>query len=879
MKPIIRSAALFFCAILIVSAPFPSAGEMTTTQYGDFAYLLEASGAVTIAAYTGDAVQVVVPEMLDGRRVIAIGDDAFSQQESIRSVTLPNGLERIGDRAFYGCYGLSAVTLPEGLKQIGNHAFFLCENLLSLSLPVSLEDIGRNPFAYTPANLSLAPGNPRFHIIGGVLFSKLEQALISYPYHSAEEAYIVPEDVQVVGDDAFLACRTLTAVSLPDALRRIGDGAYSQCENLASMILPPGLEAIGDSAFSYCESLVSIDFPDGLLRIGNYAFVYCGSLLSAVLKEGLTEIGDWAFGDCGSLQSAVLPASVSRIGDYAFGNSDQVVLHITQGSYAQAWARKNGVRAQFARADFMNEEAPSIPDGTLAPLNVSLPMGQKLPVYCGPGEKYARAGKGKASVSTNGWVQVFGMEGDWLLIQYGISQAQMRFGYVSAAGLKLNDGTVDLTSLWEDRSVSLVKPANLTDDPLASVTGIAQLPLGLQVRRLGWMGPWVYVEVLDGARLLRGFVPSDSLPDDLSRDERLPFDLRAVSWGRLEMGFALQRYFSGDGIGRLLEAGALAPNVWLRLDSIESRTNLESLMSFRVVAGRASCGERPVPLNVFDSQAEEWLTTHFMPKEGFSRSALEISLDDGESLENVVIACTRMLPDGNEETLILPLAGVPESSGYPAGGIDFSMHRFTPFARTPEQMAAYQEWSGRPATLEGVLEDTAQAMPDAPQEVLGLPYDTPDARLYLLEGEILKEHGPFGAYDVTFSLDDPPDGVWLAAYQQCAECSEIDAFDMFESGILLPDGLLRLHEGDDAFVAETLRRDFAILLLVRTQGRNDLQMDSLINDLRIIAAFSAEKWNVRYEQHLETTAIGPRSRETVSMKGLEPGRDVLTEIP
>ena len=566
------------------------------------------------------------------------------------------------------------------------------------------------------------------------------------------------------------------------------------------------------------------------------------------------------------------------------------VLGVTQGSRARAWARENVMRArawarenvmraQVAHTDSTDKAAPSIPDGTSIPLDIELPKGKKLPVYSGPGEEYARAGNGKASVSTNGWVQVFGREGDWLLIQYGIDEGRMRFGYISAKSLKLGGDAVDLPSLWENVQLALIQPALLTDDPLGSMADIAQLPVGFQVRRLGWMGPWIYVEARDADHLLRGFLRSELLATASSRDERLPFDLRAVSWGPLEPDDALNRYYFDETIGRLRDSGGTAPNVWLRMDSPESRADLETLTSFRVVAGRASCNASLVPLHGFDSRAGEWLTLHFMPGDGFSRGALEATMEKGENLENVVIACTGTLPNGRKETLTLPLAGVPEDSGYPPGGAGFTALRFTPFVRTPEQMTKYRDWSGKPATFGGVLENVAQSLPGAPEEVLGLPYDTSEARLYLLEGEIVKEHGTFGIYDVPFSLKNPPEGVWLAAYQRCSDCSEIDAFDMFGSGILLPDGILGLREGVEGIVPETLRRDFSILLLVNTKGRDETQIESLIKSLRISAAFSAEKWNARYEQHLETTAIGPRSRELADIRGLEPGNGVLSEIP
>ena len=61
--------------------------------------------------------------------------------------------------------------------------------------------------------------------------------------------------------------------------------------------------------------------------------------------------------------------------------------------------------------------------------------GQKFKVYQGPGEEYGQAGNGKAAVSTNDWIQVFGEENGWILIQYDINKDHMRIGWIKSSAL------------------------------------------------------------------------------------------------------------------------------------------------------------------------------------------------------------------------------------------------------------------------------------------------------------------------------------------------------------------------------------------------------------------------------------------------------------
>ena len=68
--------------------------------------------------------ELTVPNEIDGKRVVAIGDRAFYRRSSLTAIRLPEGLTTIGDRAFYHCFSLTAIKLPEGVTTIGEGAFF-----------------------------------------------------------------------------------------------------------------------------------------------------------------------------------------------------------------------------------------------------------------------------------------------------------------------------------------------------------------------------------------------------------------------------------------------------------------------------------------------------------------------------------------------------------------------------------------------------------------------------------------------------------------------------------------------------------------------------------------------------------------------------------
>lgn len=165
----------------------------------------------------------------------------------------------------------------------------------------------------------------------------------------------------------------------------------------------------------------------------------------------------------------------------------------------------------------------ALPDGKTG----AFKKDQKYTVYSGPSESAFRPANGKAAVSTNDWIQVFGRENDMVLIQYAISSDQARFGYISCDALEDVNLVEPLEFVFEP--VALAGPADLTDDPLYSQKAIAQLRAGEQVQYLGTFGDgWTYVETLTTPRK-RGFIPSACVDTQTAASETVAAPAGALS--------------------------------------------------------------------------------------------------------------------------------------------------------------------------------------------------------------------------------------------------------------------------------------------------------------------------------------------------------------
>ena len=62
----------------------------------------------------------------------------------------------------------------------------------------------------------------------------------------------------VIGNQAFDGCSSLTSLTLPSSVTSIGSSAFSGCSGLTSLTLPSSVSSIGESAFSGCSGLSSI---------------------------------------------------------------------------------------------------------------------------------------------------------------------------------------------------------------------------------------------------------------------------------------------------------------------------------------------------------------------------------------------------------------------------------------------------------------------------------------------------------------------------------------------------------------------------------------------------------------------------------------------
>ena len=94
-----------------------------------------------------------LPDRLGGAPVAAIGDSAFENCGSLRSVALPDSVREIDVGAFRRCPDLETVAIGAGVTNIAEEAFSQCPRLAAVRIAAPKPRIGRNAFWHWPEDV------------------------------------------------------------------------------------------------------------------------------------------------------------------------------------------------------------------------------------------------------------------------------------------------------------------------------------------------------------------------------------------------------------------------------------------------------------------------------------------------------------------------------------------------------------------------------------------------------------------------------------------------------------------------------------------------------------------------------------------------------
>ncbi|MCL2752308.1 MAG: leucine-rich repeat domain-containing protein [Firmicutes bacterium] len=178
---------------------------------------------------------LVIPGEHKDKPVTAIGVGAFVAFINLEKVSIPGTVTSIGELAFFSCPELKSVNISQFVTDIGFAAFARCAKLQSITV---------------------APANPEYKSVDGVLFGKNGKILYTCPAGKTGD-YIVPDGVISIYRQSFDGAGIKT-VTIAESVEYIGDDAFNGCEALTKLTLGSKVFFIGEQAFEKCRALTEI---------------------------------------------------------------------------------------------------------------------------------------------------------------------------------------------------------------------------------------------------------------------------------------------------------------------------------------------------------------------------------------------------------------------------------------------------------------------------------------------------------------------------------------------------------------------------------------------------------------------------------------------
>lgn len=249
--------------VILIFSSLSSAFAATYFSDGNFTFMKNGDGTITITEYKLKDGNMVVPEKIFGDTVVAVKMMAFYQNDYIVSASFPDTLTSIGDAAFYEASNLQSVVIPENCINVGIGALQNCPSLKNVEIKSQLTEIK---------------------------------------------------------DQVFYNCSSLETIEIPSTVESIGSFAFSDCTSLKSITIPKATTSIASNAFRNCPNLTLYVYKD------SYAQQYAeeNNINFEIIPE--YEIGDVDMNGIVNVSDATLiqyyASSIKDLSDYQLSLAD-----------------------------------------------------------------------------------------------------------------------------------------------------------------------------------------------------------------------------------------------------------------------------------------------------------------------------------------------------------------------------------------------------------------------------------------------------------------------------------------------------------------------------------------------------------------------------
>lgn len=280
---------------------------------GDYEYSISINGgSARVIKYNGDDEVVKIPNRFMFMKVIAMNEEAFSDNDNLQEITIPSSVREIEANAFRNCTALQKVNFTGRIGYIHEYAFFNCSSLQTLELPYS-------------------------------------------------------DKIVIIEESAFESCSSLKSVDFRNSQVYVDTYAFYDCDSLENVY---GASRLSSSYDAFDNTALERNCSgNDYFIIGSCLVKYLGSNKDVVVPDEVSDVSQMAFADKG-VESIHMPSGINEFNlrftsdlknlptkvklyygnveefdpGYNFGYlRDNVVLYAPAGSAVIDYAKRNGI--------------------------------------------------------------------------------------------------------------------------------------------------------------------------------------------------------------------------------------------------------------------------------------------------------------------------------------------------------------------------------------------------------------------------------------------------------------------------------------------------------------------------------------------------------
>lgn len=237
-----------------------------------------------------------------------------------------SNIHEIREDAFTDCPNLERVIIPNSITDIATNAFDdNCDVIFQRS--INAEDLAVESSKIKKIRLPQQHGV--LDLSGLLDINEIDSCAFR---GSRLDSIILPPNLKIISDYAFIDCPNLKRVVIPESVTYIANNAFDKaCDvifprNISLDDLNMDSTTIKNLRNRQFRGALDLNGLSGITKIGSSAF--SGSRIdSIILPPNLKKISYGAFSNCPNLKRVVIPKSVTEIDKFAFDEECDVVLN------------------------------------------------------------------------------------------------------------------------------------------------------------------------------------------------------------------------------------------------------------------------------------------------------------------------------------------------------------------------------------------------------------------------------------------------------------------------------------------------------------------------------------------------------------------------